>query len=197
MVWLIENDLDYKSAKKQPLFERFPMLEWVHPFTHLLPLISFITLHCHYNIKEKPYITTLPFVVGTLLIYIVTSSIQFFFYKRMMRRQRHPPTDMNLWMRPMAIFHTSKQWRHLSNLSLICLSSHLSGCWTNYMVLTAGVKPNIFCASKLATFLTEVHRVQCIFIHRKNMINNSMIKRAYLKWSSILIILTSSKRLSR
>ncbi|XP_034830391.2 sulfotransferase 1C4-like isoform X2 [Maniola hyperantus] len=37
MVWLIENDLDFKAAKKQPLYERFPMLE----ITSQIPEIAF------------------------------------------------------------------------------------------------------------------------------------------------------------
>ncbi|CAH0723133.1 unnamed protein product, partial [Brenthis ino] len=37
MVWLIENELDYKGAKERSLFERFPMLE----ITALIPELAF------------------------------------------------------------------------------------------------------------------------------------------------------------
>ncbi|CAH2106074.1 unnamed protein product [Euphydryas editha] len=37
MVWLIENDLDFKTAQEKPLFDRFPMLE----LTSQIPEIGF------------------------------------------------------------------------------------------------------------------------------------------------------------
>lgn len=30
MVWLLANDLDYKTAAEQPLTERFPFLEYLN-----------------------------------------------------------------------------------------------------------------------------------------------------------------------
>ncbi|XP_072931523.1 sulfotransferase 1C4-like [Epargyreus clarus] len=44
LVWLLENDLDFKTAKEKPLYERFPMLE----ITSMVPDIAFSLIKANF-----------------------------------------------------------------------------------------------------------------------------------------------------